>query len=63
MMQDDNDKKSKDQGHAIYTARLPSDFSQTLRQSLTKSLVEHYPVEEMTPDLVEMLKRLDKQKP
>jgi hypothetical protein len=63
MTQDDNDNKSKDQAHATYTATLPSDLNQALRLSLTKSLGQYYPVEEITPQLIELLERLDKQQP
>ena len=60
MMRDDNDKKPKDHARAVYTATLPSDLNLALRHSLTKSLGQYYPVEEITPELVEMLERLDK---
>ena len=61
MTHENNDKNSKDQARATYTAKLPSDFDQTLRQPLTKSRDQRYPVEENTPEIVELLNRLDKQ--
>jgi hypothetical protein len=46
-----------------YTSTLPSDFNQTLRQSLTKSLVQYYaPLEEIPREIGELLARLDEQK-
>ena len=48
---------------AAYTSALPSDFHQTLRTSLTKSLVQYYaPFAEITPQIRELLTRLDEQK-
>jgi hypothetical protein len=48
---------------AAYTSTLPSDFHQTLRLSLTKSLAQYYaPLEEIPPAIRELLKRLDEQK-
>ena len=55
------DNKVKDQTDVTYTATLPSDYHQLLRQSLTKSLVSfHPPSEEIPPELHELLARLDK---
>lgn len=55
------DNKAKDQNDATYTATLPSDYHQVLRQSLTKSLVSYYPPsEEIPPELQELLARLDR---
>jgi hypothetical protein len=53
---------AKDRTIPTYTATLPSDFHQVLRQSFTQSLVRHYPPsEEISPELHELLARLDKQ--
>ena len=60
MTHENNDKKSKDQARATYTAKLPSDFNQTLRQPLTKSMEQRFPVEENTPEFVELVERLNK---
>jgi hypothetical protein len=44
------------------TAGLPSDYDQTLRQSLTRALESyHAPLEEIPPELRELLTRLKKQ--
>jgi hypothetical protein len=57
------DNGAKDITDATYTAMLPSDYHQVLRQSLMKSLVSHYaPSEEIPPDLHQVLARLDKNK-
>jgi hypothetical protein len=61
-MTENNDKKSKDQARATYTAKLARDFNQRLRQPLTKSMDQRYPVEENTPEIVELLERLNRQK-
>lgn len=56
------DDMAKDRSIPTYTATLPSDFNQVLRQSFTQSLVRYYPPsEEMPPELLELLARLDKQ--
>jgi hypothetical protein len=48
------------QDHTPYTATLPSDFNQTLRNSLTKSLESYYtPLEQIPPELNELLERLE----
>ena len=48
---------------AAYTSTLPSDFHQTLRLSLTKSLAQYYaPLEEIPLEIRELLTRLDEQK-
>jgi hypothetical protein len=58
-----DDKLAKDQINAIYTAALPSDLNHALRFSLTQSLVHYYPpVEEITPELYELVARLEEQK-
>jgi hypothetical protein len=45
------------------TSTLPSDFNQTRRTSLTKSLAQYYaPLDEIPPQIRELLTRLDKQK-
>lgn len=55
------DNKVKDQTDVTYTATLPSDYHQVLRQSLTKSLVSyHPPSKEIPPELHELLARLGK---
>lgn len=55
--------KGKDQADPAYTATLPSDFNQTLRHSLTKSLAQYYePLDEIPPEMRELLARLDEQK-
>ena len=52
----------KDRTIPTYTATLPSDFNQVLRQSFTQSLVRYYPPpEEISSELHELLARLDKQ--
>jgi hypothetical protein len=57
------DKGEKDQITATYTAALPSDLNQALRYSLTQSLGRYYPpVEEITPELRELVARLEGQK-
>jgi hypothetical protein len=54
------DKRTKDRTDATYTATLPSDYHQVLRQSLMKSLVSHYPAsEDISPELHELLARLE----
>ena len=48
---------------AAYTSTLPSDFHQTLRLSLTKSLAQYYaPLDEIPREIRELLTRLDEQK-
>jgi hypothetical protein len=48
---------------AAYTATLPSDFNQTLRTSMAKSLVRYYaPLDEVPLEIRELLTRLDEQK-
>ena len=57
------DDGEKPRANAAYTSTLPSDFNQTLRLSLTKSLAQYYaPLEEITPQIRELLTRLDEQK-
>jgi hypothetical protein len=57
------DDRKKTQADAAYTSTLPSDFHQTLRLSLTKSLAQYYaPLEEIPPQIRELLARLDEQK-
>jgi hypothetical protein len=59
--QGDNGEKVR--AIAAYTSTLPSDFHQTLRLSLTKSLAQYYaPIEEIPPAIRELLTRLDEQK-
>lgn len=63
MTERDNDKRPKDPVNPTYTAMLPSDFHQTIQHSLTQSLVQYYPpVDEITPELRELLGRLDETK-
>jgi hypothetical protein len=58
------DNGEKFRANAAYTSRLPSDFNQTLRNSLTKSLVQYYaPLDEIPPEIRELLTRLDEQQP
>jgi DNA-binding protein Fis len=48
--------------NATYTATLPSDFNQTLRNSLTRALESYYaPLEDTPPELKQLLARLDEQ--
>jgi hypothetical protein len=57
------DNGGKGRADTAYTATLPSDFNQTLRLSLTKSLAQYYaPLEEIPPEIRELLARLDEQK-
>ena len=43
-----------------YTSTLPSDFNQTLRLSLTKSLTQYYALlDEISPQIQDLLARLD----
>jgi hypothetical protein len=57
------DDREKNHADAAYTSTLPSDFHQTLRLSLTKSLAQYYaPLEEIPPQIRELLARLDEQK-
>jgi hypothetical protein len=57
------DNTEKFRAVAAYTARLPSDFNQTLRTSMTKSLMQYYaPLEEISLEIRELLRRLDEQK-
>ena len=57
------DNGEKFRANAAYTSTLPSDFNQTLRTSLTKSLVQYYaPLDEIPPEIRELLTRLDEQK-
>jgi hypothetical protein len=59
--QGDNGEKFR--ANAAYAATLPSDFHQTLRLSLTKSLAQYYaPLEEIPSRIRELLARLDEQK-
>src|ERR1700689_4156106 len=52
------DDGEKPRANAAYTSTLPSDFNQTLRLSLTKSLAQYYaPLEEITPQIRELLTR------
>jgi hypothetical protein len=54
------DKRATAQTNTTYTATLPSDFHQTLRQSLSQSLARYYALpEEVSPELKELLARLD----
>lgn len=49
------------QNHATYTATLPSDLNQTLRNSLTKALESYYaPVQQIPSELSEMISRLER---
>ena len=58
-----DDKEARDQINATHTAALPSDLNQALRYSLTQSLGRYYPpVEEITPELRELVARLEGQK-
>lgn len=55
--------KGKDHTDPAYTSTLPSDFNQTLRLSLTRSLAQYYaPLEDIPPEMRELLARLDEQK-
>ena len=46
-----------------HTSALPSDFHQTLRQSLMKSLGQYFPPpEDIPPELGKLLARLDEKK-
>jgi len=57
------DNAEKLRAIAAYTSTLPSDFHQTLRTSLTKSLAQYYaPLEEIPSRIRELLARLDEQK-
>jgi hypothetical protein len=56
------DNGEKFRAVAAYTSTLPSDFNQTRRTSLTKSLARYYaPLEEVPPEIRELLARLDQQ--
>jgi hypothetical protein len=56
------DNAAKSEAVANYTARLPSDFYQTLRRPLTKALVSYYsPPEEIPSNFFESLAELNKQ--
>jgi len=62
MTKGDDDKRKSPAG-TPYSAALPSDFSQTLRQSLMPSLGQYFPPpEDIPPELRELLARLDEKK-
>jgi hypothetical protein len=55
--------KSKFPTGRPYSASLPSDFNQTLRQSFMQSLGQYFPPpEDIPPELRELLARLDENK-
>jgi hypothetical protein len=55
-----DNKTSNAQDHAAYTARLPSDFNQTLRNSPTRSLETYFaPLDQAPAELSELLARLE----
>lgn len=57
------DSREKYPTHAAFTSMLPSDFNQTLRLTLTKSLAQYYaPIGEIPPEIRELLARLDEKK-
>ena len=57
------DSGTNHRANMAYTSTLPSDFNQTLRLSLTKSLVQYYePLGELPPEIQELLTRLDEPK-
>jgi len=67
MTRGDDETRGGDKGKypagAPYTAALPSDFNQALRQSLMKPLGQYFPPpEDIPPELRELLARLDEKK-
>ena len=55
------DNAANHRANLAYTSTLPSDFNQTLRLSLTKSLTQYYaPLDEIPPQIQDLLARLDK---
>ena len=57
------DKGPEDQVTPTYTAALPSDLNQSLRNSFTPSLAHYYPpIEEITPELRELVARLERKR-
>lgn len=54
------DNAANHRANLAYTSTLPSDFNQTLRLSLTKSLTQYYaPLDEIPPQIQDLLARLD----
>ena len=54
------DRAANHRANLAYTSTLPSDFNQTLRLSLTKSLTQYYaPLDDISPQIQDLLARLD----